>query len=470
MQKTVIKNFSYIFSYQILSIFVPLITTPYLSRTIGSECIGRYSYFFSISQYFAMFVLLGVNNYGNREIARARISGNRQYLSSIFWEIYIIQFVMGIIICLCFYIFCKFFFNSDVIINLFIINIISHMLDITWLFNGLEKFKIVSIRNLFIKCSSAIYIFVFVKSSNDFQKYCLIMLCSPVISQFSLWGICNKEIDFIKITLKDIIKHIKPNLVLFLSVLGVSLYKQMDKIMLGNMSGFLDVGYYEQAEKIINIPLIFITSLGTVMLPRMVVIHGIGEKDEFKEVFIKSLKIASISSSVIIFGILTVNNEFVPLYYGDENLIIITLFKILLPSCIFLAIGNVITTQYLIPDNKDKVYIKSIFIGAAVNLIINIICIPKLRCIGAAIGTLLAEISVCIYKAVNVKSLCTSIEIIKNVKYIAWASLMYILISSFHFYESDILNILVKLFLGILYVICSLGVYYIHRKVTIDAK
>ena len=277
MQKTVIKNFSYIFSYQILSIFVPLITTPYLSRTIGSECIGRYSYFFSISQYFAMFVLLGVNNYGNREIARARISGNRQYLSSIFWEIYIIQFVMGIIICLCFYIFCKFFFNSDVIINLFIINIISHMLDITWLFNGLEKFKIVSIRNLFIKCSSAIYIFVFVKSSNDFQKYCLIMLCSPVISQFSLWGICNKEIDFIKITLKDIIKHIKPNLVLFLSVLGVSLYKQMDKIMLGNMSGFLDVGYYEQAEKIINIPLIFITSLGTVMLPRMVVIHGIGE-------------------------------------------------------------------------------------------------------------------------------------------------------------------------------------------------
>ena len=204
MQKTVIKNFSYTFLYQVLSVFIPLITTPYLSRTIGSECIGRYSYFFSVSQYFSMFVLLGINNYGNREIARARITNNRQYLSSKFWEIYIMQFVMGVIMCTCFCIFCKFFSNSDSIFNLFVINIISNMLDITWFFNGLEMFKVISIRNLIIKFSSAICIFIFIKNSSDFQKYCLIMLCSVLISQLSLWGICKKEINFIKISLRTL--------------------------------------------------------------------------------------------------------------------------------------------------------------------------------------------------------------------------------------------------------------------------
>lgn len=240
--------------------------------------------------------------------------------------------------------------------------------------------------------------------------------------------------------------------------------------MLGNMSDFIEVGYYEQAEKIINIPLIFITSLGTVMLPRMVTIRVAGERGEFEETFFKSLKIALITSSVIIFGILTVNSEFVPLYYGNGNSIIITLFKILLPSCIFLAVGNVITTQYLIPENKDKIYIKSIFIGAGVNLIVNMFCIPKLRCIGAAIGTLVAEISVCIYKIMKTKCICTSKEVAKNVKYIAWASIMYILISPLYFYESDILNILIKLILGIFYVICSFSIYYLYRKVITNAK
>ena len=167
--------------------------------------------------------------------------------------------------------------------------------------------------------------------------------------------------------------------------------------MLGVMSDYAQVGFYESSEKLINIPMAFITALGTVMLPRMT--YLVANREEKSEKTLElSIVFAMLLSSSLCFGIMAVSDIFVPIFFGEGYETCITLLVILLPSCLFLAFANVVRTQYLLPHKMDKVYIKSAFIGAAINLVINSLLIPYWGSIGAALGTLVAEMSVCVYQ------------------------------------------------------------------------
>ena len=88
------KNFIYNIVYQILIMILPLITAPYIARTLGDEKLGIFSYTYSVAAYFALFAILGLNNYGNRTVAKIR--ANRKQLSTTFWEIFSMQASLGI--------------------------------------------------------------------------------------------------------------------------------------------------------------------------------------------------------------------------------------------------------------------------------------------------------------------------------------------------------------------------------------
>ena len=68
-KQSVTKNYIYNLSYQILVLIIPVITTPYISRALGAENIGIYSYTLSISAFFILFGSLGISLYAQREIA-----------------------------------------------------------------------------------------------------------------------------------------------------------------------------------------------------------------------------------------------------------------------------------------------------------------------------------------------------------------------------------------------------------------
>lgn len=87
------KNFLYNAFYQVLTLILPLITTPYISRVMGAEKIGVYSYAYSIASYFGLFILLGLNNYGNRTIAS--VCDDKKKLSKTFWSIYVMHVYDG---------------------------------------------------------------------------------------------------------------------------------------------------------------------------------------------------------------------------------------------------------------------------------------------------------------------------------------------------------------------------------------
>ncbi len=327
----------------------------------------------------------------------AYVRDDRNKLSKEFWNIYCFQFLMAIVVTAVYLLYCLLFASNRQISLYLILFVLSVGVDITWFFWGMEEFRITVTRSFLIKILSTAAIFLFVKDENDVGVYTLILCIGFFGGQICVWPRLFRYVSYVRPEKKEVIRHIRPNLVLFLPAIAVSLYKIMDKIMLGFMSAKAEVGFYESSEKIIKIPMAIIESLGAVMQPRMSnLISNNADRKYLNEVLKKSVLTAIFFSTLLGFGIMSISHDFVPIFYGEGFEKCSVLFMILLPSCMFLSFTNVLKSQFLLPRKKDREYIIALFTGAAVNLTVNSILIPSQASIGAAVGTLCAEISVCL--------------------------------------------------------------------------
>ena len=465
------KNFFYNIIYQILILILPLITIPYVSRTIGAKGIGIYSYTYSIAYYFMIFAMLGLNNYGNRVIAKIR--DDKEKLSKEFCSIYSLQLITSTAMVVLYFLYTIIFdVEYKVIGYIQIIYVIASMFDINWFFFGMEKFKLTITRNIFIKVLSLILIFIFVKNADDVWKYTLILAGCALFSNIMLFKFLHKYIEFVKVTKKDVAKHLKPCLVLFLPVIAVSLYKIMDKIMLGIFTDVKEVGYYENGEKITQVPLTIITALGTVSLPRVSNMLANNEEDKVKKLLDKTMPFVMFLTLPMALGMVAIGKDFSILFFGNEFEKSGYIIQLLSITILFLAWGNVIRTEYLIPKEKDKEYIISAFLGAIINFIINILLIPLYKSIGACIGTIIAEFTVMFYQSWKVKNELPLMNYIKkSVGFGIKSIIMFgtvILIGKFKIIN-PIIKILLQIISGILvYVI--LNIKYIFDNLKINGK
>lgn len=457
------KNIAYNFTYQILILFLPFITAPYLSRVIGADGVGTYSFAYSVALYFTYITLLGLNNYGNRTMATVQNSFEDR--SKAFSEIYIMQ-VMTFGISAFLYVIYILFLSVDKTAALIMgILVLSSLFDINWFFFGMELFKLTVTRNAIIKIGTAACIFLFIKERNDVYKYIFIMAVSVLLSQMCLWPFIKKYIRFSWPSLKNVCKHFKPNLMLFVPVIAISLYKIMDKVMLGYMSTMTEVGYYENAEKIINIALTLINAVGTVMLPRMTALVSSHNEKESKKYIDKSMLLVLAYSNAIMFGIFAVGDLFSVVYYGKEFGRTGSIMLLLAITVVFLGCGNVMRTQFLIPNKRDTVYINSAVIGALVNLLINCMLIPRFAAMGAAIGTIAAEFSVLAYqlfatrKELNLKTYA-KYEIV----YVFIGTIMFIVIGLIPSFSSSVLTLAVKIIVGGSVYVLLAGAYLVKMQ------
>lgn len=391
--KSLQKNLIYNIGYQILIIILPLITAPYVSRTLGADAVGVYSYTNSVAYYFLLVAMLGISNHGNRCVAAVRDDQKKlNYTFSSIYTLQILTYSIAIIAYICYMLFgVK---ENKLISYLQLIYVTSGLFDVSWLFFGLEKFKITVTRSTVIRVLTVVFMFIFVHTPNDLWKYTLIMALGTALSQITLWLFLRKYVKFKLASWRDIASNIKPVLILFIPVLAYSIYKVMDKIMLGEMSTYTQVGFYNSAEKIINIPMGIITAMGTVMLPRMSNIVAKGNKQENTMYIRLSMKMVTIVASAISFGLMGISNVLAPVFFGKEFYPCGTIIAFLSLSCFFMSWANVVRTQYLIPMHYDRVYIISAIAGAILNLSVNWMLIPKYQANGAAIGTVVAEFGV----------------------------------------------------------------------------
>ncbi len=423
-KQSVKKNYIYNVLYQILTIITPLITTPYLSRTLGAENIGIYGYTLSIVNYFILIGSLGVTMYGQREIAY--VQDNRNKRSKVLYEILIMKcitmFIALIVFC---FIFCT-RNEYSLYYQILIIEIIANMIDISWFFQGLEEFKKTVIRNTIIKIVSVVAVFVFIKTIDDLYKYFIIYVLSTLLGNLSLWFYLPKYITKQKIKSLNIFKHLKPTILLFIPQIAVQVYTLLDKTMLGILSkDMATVGYYEQSQKIIKTALVIVTALGAVVAPRIASIISKGEEKEVNNYLSKSYHFVWMIGFPIMIGIIGISKTLVPWFLGEEFLPSIPILMIGAVLIISIGLNNVSGIQYLIPAKKQNLFTKSVVIAAGVNFGLNLLLIPKFNAIGAICSSVVAETLIIFIQAYDIrKDINLKIIINGSVKYIIGAIIM----------------------------------------------
>lgn len=431
MKSNIKKNFLYQSAYQMLMIISPLITSPYVSRMLGAENLGVYSYGYSMAYYFGIFAVLGVSNYGNRAIAKVKES-DLASRNKLFSEIFVMQAITSIFVVAC-YLLYVYLFAKNYTINAFIelLYVLSVCLDVSWLFFGIEEFKITTIRSFLIRLVTIISIFLFVNRPDDLNTYTFIMAGGNLLASVLLLFYLHKYIKFTYIKFTDVIKHFKPNVVLFIPVVSLALFHYMDKVMLGSYSTMEELGYYTNADKVINIPMGLITGLGTVMLPRISSLSSDKDWKAINNYIANSIILSMWISSAMCFGIMAVVREFVPLFFGPGFEKCADLLLILSPIILIKAWSHVFRMQFLIPLGKDKEFNISVIIAAVINVIFNMAFIPKMGAVGAVIGTIIAESCVAfLYTWYAREEVHIKASIILSILFILSGAIMYIIITA----------------------------------------
>ena len=385
----VIKNYLYNLSYQILTIILPIITVPYVTRIFTSEALGNYIFYNSIVSYFSLFAMLGIGVYGTKQIAAA------SDVSSTFWNIYAIQLIASILAIAVYLIVAFSIPQMSGVIPLIVgITLFANMMDISWLFSGKEDFKKITIRNIVVRLIGVISIFTFVKSSDDLYLYVFLIVIFDFLGQFVMWVPAKKFIKRPSFNAKVIKKNLHPIVLLFLPQVAISLYVVLDRNLIGLLGSYSDVGIYEQGQKLISILLKVVSSLGVVMLPRVANLLSERRDKEAQNMVKFSFILYNLIIFPMIFGLIAVNEVFVKLFLGQNFQDVKYVLYVIVFNIMFVGWTNILGYQVLVVRNKNKEFMLSTTIPAFVSVAVNIAVIPFFGYIGASITSVVVEILV----------------------------------------------------------------------------
>ena len=438
-QANVKKNLIYNTLYQTLNLLVPLITAPYMSRLFGADGIGVQSYVGSIAMYFSVFAQLGTQSYGQREIAMCR--DDKEKASRTFWGIEVVSIITTLIsltvwggVTLLSGSYMPFF----IVYSLSIINV---AFDVSWFFIGYEQFKIIVIRNLFIKTAIVATLFGLCHKKSDLLIYIALTCLATFLGSVSLWPLLRKRITKISFKNLNLKRHFTQTLVYFIPTIATNIYMVLDKIMIGVITDRFENGYYEQTTKITNMAIVFVSAINGVMYPRMSHLFAENKKAEMKAKFDKSINFILFLAIPMVLGLMVIANDFIPAFFGPGYDKVVDLLRVYCILIVITAIGGCITSQYLVPIGKRKESSKVIVVGTLVNLGINLCLIPILKSMGAVIASIISEILILILFVRMSKGFVTWTELWKATwKRLIAGLIMAIILIGFGFVETSFGN------------------------------
>ena len=395
MDRKVFKNYFYNILYQLVKIVLPFILVRYTSVHIGKDALGIYNYAGSIMNWFILFGILGVNTYGNRQIAKVR--NDEKLRNSTFFEILAMQITNMLIAMAAFYIFIHFTVKENAVYWKFTgLTMLASMLDISWFFFGMEDFKKASIRNIIVKCLGVVLIMTFCKTPADLWLYILINVGSELFGQAIMFLQLREYLTFEKISLRDAYRHhFKATFQLFVPTIAISVYTMLDQTMVGALYAEDHVTYYLTSMNIVKMFLLLITSIGSVMLPRVTNVVYNEEDGDAKALryIATTMKISMMLALPMCFGMMSIARPFIT-WYIPVWPIVATLVVMGCPVIILISMSNVTGIQYMVPTGMYNSYSASVIAGSCVNFAINLFLIPRYGAVGAIIGSVIAEATV----------------------------------------------------------------------------
>lgn len=374
----------------------PLITFPYVCRVIEADGIGQINFFQSIISYISLFTCLGIPMYAIREIARDR--SDVVQMNQTAMEILLLHSMLTLVGYAIVAILCLTVPQIQVNIPLFLIlslTIFFTAIGCEWFYRGIEDFKYITIRGLFIKTVSVVLLFIFVKSKTDLLYYgCYTVfgvLGGNIFNFFRLRKYIHREnIIFSELHIK---RHVKPVLKVFSFSVVTSIYLQLNTVLLGFLKNALAVGYFAAATKVMQMLLTMSACLGSVMMPRASHLIAENKEDEFNRLIQKSYDFTLAIALPMTIGLIFCAPSLITALCGVKFEHSILPSQIIAPIILMVAISNVFGIQVLFPKGKINIVTLCCGIGAVADLILNLCLIPFFSYIGTSIAYLGAEVA-----------------------------------------------------------------------------
>lgn len=393
--KSVGYNFIMNFILTASNFIFPLITFPYVSRVLQVEGNGKVAFVASIVSYFVLFASLGIPTYGVRACSKVRDDADK--LSKVFQEIFMINLVCMSVVLVAYFVMIVFVPQFAVYKQLLYINAIGIVLNVfgvNWLFQALEQYQYITIRTLVFKVLSLILMFLLVHVPEDYIVYGAITVFAGVGANVFNFIKTTKLIRWKRYEHYEFRPHFKPIIILFTQSLVISIYTNLDTVMLEMMRGTYEVGLYNAATKTKGILVSLATSLGSVLLPRMSYHVESGDTAAFERLVVKALNF-NLAISISIAGVAGLMSREVILFLaGDQYLSATMAMAFVTIAVIPMAVSGVLGVHILTPLNHEKYVLHSVVAGALINVVLNIVFIPQYGAVGAAFATLLAETTV----------------------------------------------------------------------------
>lgn len=385
------KNYMYNLAYQTLLLIVPLVTAPYLARVLGAERLGIYGYVSSVGNIITTISMLGIYTYGNRQTAYAR--SDRGLLTETFWELELVRCVLLVVGTAVYIAYSCIDRGYSKYFLLYYPYIFAQFIDCSWLYVGLEEMKPAVLKNFAVKLVTVAGIFIVVRSREDVSKYILLIAFATLLGNISIYSQLFKYVGAPVFKFNMISTHLKGSLRLFLPQVASMLYLQVDKVMLQWITGQANqISFYDQAEKIITIPMSFITVLSTVMMPRIANEFKNGKTESVSDLLFRAGKFTLFMAMPMMLGIFCIAGRFIPWYLGSEYTQSAQIIRILSPIVLFNALAGISGKQYFTATNQTAVLTKAYVCAALLNIVVNAVLIPELGCTGAAIATVLSSL------------------------------------------------------------------------------
>lgn len=386
------ENFIFNAGYQIFAIIVPFITAPYISRILGPDGVGEYGYSYSIVSYFILLATLGTATYGNKVIGYYQ--DNPKEYSIRFWNIFCFRMITAGVSLVGYLLYALFVTENKVVALLQSLYIVGVACDVTWFLQGMEQFKKIAIRNFVFKLLSIVMIFVCVKDKGDVWGYVLCLSGFTLAGNISILPYMKRYLVKIKISQIRPYENINEILRLFLPTVAAQIHAVLNMSMIGWLSNVFENGYYEQAEKISKMGLMLITTLGTVLIPRVSQSVSKSNYDEVKKYINRAIDFIWALGIPMTMGLICIAEELVPIFYGNGYEKVEELLKIM--SLLFVPMGfsNVMSRVFFIPTNRTLAYNKMLIFGVFINILLNIALIPFLHSVGSCIATVCGEVGI----------------------------------------------------------------------------
>lgn len=434
-----------------LSFVVPLAVFPYVSRVLGSGGIGKVEFANSVVSYFVLFTGLGIPNYGMRLVARERngiksLSKSAAELSAVLLFTVAVGYAV-------YFLLVKTVpaFRSEKLLFLIVSpSIFLSDFNFEWFYQGIEDQKFITVRYIFIKILQLFCIFLFVKDRSQYLLYAAILVGMNSLS--TVFNIFHLRKYLMKVPLKslEIKRHLKPVLLIFASNIAVSVYTNLDVIMVGFFCGDEKVGLYTAANRIVRIVIAVVTAFSSVVIPRIESSLKNKDSESYKRYVNLSLEYILILAVPCCLGIIALADDIILIFAGEEFAPSVFSIRLLAPVIVIVGLAYFVGLQLLYSHREEWKYTVAVSVAAAVNAFFNAVLIPRFAQNGAVAGTLIAEGTGLLIQIVFAWKYLKETDFLSwnTLKYVLSGALMFVIVRLVPETESKILHCVLCVVLG----------------------